>query len=103
MVIKLFDVLTPKTTPPEKQIWNDPDPKIQWALDILEPPGGGYQESIAKRLFFPGFGLVTGFSVLAFTNILRKIPLKANLFGYLGIGKDVFRDGRRSFIWELGD
>jgi len=85
-MVKIFDVLIPKTTPPEKQVWNDPDPGIQWALDILEPPGGGYQEKIFNRLCYPFMGLVAGVGTIASSNIMRKIPLKANLMGYLGLG-----------------
>lgn len=85
-MVKIFDALIPKTTPPEKQVWNDPDPRIQWALDILEPPGGGYQEKILNRLSFPFGGLVAGLFIVGTSNYMRKIPVRANLFGYLGMG-----------------
>jgi len=85
-MVKLFDAFTQKITPPEGQVWNDPDPRIQWALDILEPPLGNYEERIATRFMYPLGGFALGISAIALNNAMRKIPIKSNLFGFLGLG-----------------
>ena len=53
-----FDALIPKETPPEKRIWEDPDPRIQWALDILEPKGKYAEppERLVSRFSYPFVG-----------------------------------------------
>ena len=83
--MKLYDQLIPKTTPPEKQIWNDPDPRIQWALDILEPPGGNMPESIIHRFSYPFIGFWSGVGAVAFSNMKRRIPMTSNLFGFAAL------------------
>ena len=61
-IIRPYEALVPKETPPEKRIWEDPDPRVQWALDILEPPGkyGQPPEKIQHRFGFPIFGAAVG-------------------------------------------
>ena len=65
-LIRPFDALIPKETPPEKRIWENPDPRIQWALDILEPPGkyGQPPERIFNRFAYPVGGGALGAMVI---------------------------------------
>merc|ERR1712062_593149 len=83
--IRPFDALIPKETPPEKRVWEEPDPRIQWALDILEPPGEYAQlpERIGARFFFPFFGMSLGQFGVFLNNISRKLPVRSNLVGYV--------------------
>merc|ERR1711953_133732 len=73
-----------RETPPEKRIWENPDPRIQWALDILEPPGkyGQPPERIFNRFAYPVGGAALGATVIAVNNMFRKIPVKSNIVGY---------------------
>ena len=68
-LIQPFDALIPKETPPEKRIWENPDPRIQWALDILEPPGkyGQPPERIFNRFAYPVGGGALGAMVIGKT------------------------------------
>jgi len=83
-LIRPFDAFIPKETPPEKRIWENPDPRIQWALDILEPQGkyGQPPERIFNRFCYPFGGAALGAGIVALNNIFRKIPVKSNIVGY---------------------
>ena len=80
-MVKLFQDLHPETTPSEKRVWENPDPRIQWALDILEPPGGE-MNSLHSRVLLPVSCGAFGFLSLAINNYVRKIPMRANFLGY---------------------
>jgi len=79
-----FDALIPKETPPEKRIWEDPDPRIHWALDILEPKGKYAEppERLVSRFAYPFGGFCMGAGLIGGSNIMRKLPLKSNIVGY---------------------
>ena len=80
-MVKLFQDLHPETTPSDEKVWENPDPKIQWALDILEPPGGE-MNSLLSRVALPVGSGVFGFLTVAMNNYVKKLPLRSNVVGY---------------------
>ena len=91
-MVKLFQELYPETTPSEERVWENPDPRIQWALDILEPPGGEMR-SLASRIAPPLGGAIFGFGFVATRNYVRKIPLRSNILGYAALTLGGFLGG----------
>ena len=83
-MVKLHQEFYPETTPPDKRVWEDPDPKIKWALDILEPPGGE-QMTLMSRIAMPFIGGFGGFVGILGHNYFRRIPLRSNIFGYVAL------------------
>merc|ERR1712214_78269 len=83
-MVLLHQDLEKEVTPPDERIWENPDPRIQWALDILEPPGkyGQPPERIFNRFAYPVGGGALGAMVIAMNNMFRKIPVKSNIVGY---------------------
>ena len=78
----------PYETPPEDRLWENPDPKIKWALDILDDEGFS-QESIMQRGVYPLAGAGGGFLASVMQNRLYRRPLFANLPMYaltIGLG-----------------
>merc|ERR1712029_1311887 len=67
-MVLLHQDLEKEVTPPDERIWENPDPRIQWALDILEPPGGEIKSLVSGVMTF---------------NFQRKIPVKSNLAAYV--------------------
>merc|ERR1711862_722281 len=55
---------------------------FQWALDILEPPGGEIK-SLVSRVMLPSSGAFLGFIGVMTFNFQRKIPVKSNLAAYV--------------------
>merc|ERR1712241_1650655 len=102
-IIRPYEALVPKETPPEKRIWEDPDPRVQWALDILEPPGkyGQPPEKIQHRFGFPIVGAAAGSFLVATSNILRRVPTKSNVVGYAAMTIFGIYLGEKSRLWNL--
>ena len=60
---ELWPNQTPQVTPPDQRVWENPDPRIQWALDTLDPPGPREnQESHWSRWGWQTFGFWAGVS-----------------------------------------
>ena len=61
-----------------EKIWEKPDPRIKWALDILEPKG--YEPTnMINYFFWPGLvSAGTGLSPM-FVNLMLKRPLFASI------------------------
>ena len=56
----------------EEKIWEKPDPRIKWALDLLDGNEGYEQGGIINYFFYPSlFGGVMGLS-----NVFRNIALR---------------------------
>ncbi len=72
MVYGTFDKDIPETTPPEKQVWNDPDPGVKWALDLIDLDNQPH--SIFSRFWKAGLGGFAGFMGMRIRNRYRKIP-----------------------------
>ena len=83
-MILLHQDLERDITPPDERIWENPDPRIQWALDILEPPGGEIQ-SLVSRGLLPSTGAFLGFFGVIGYNFQKKLPIKSNLAAYVGL------------------
>ena len=81
-MVLLHQDLEKEVTPPDERIWENPDPRIQWALDILEPPGGEIK-SLVSRVILPSSGAFLGFIGVMTFNFQRKIPVKSNLAAYV--------------------
>lgn len=81
-MVLLHQDLEKEVTPPDERIWENPDPRIQWALDILEPPGGEIK-SLVSRVMLPSSGAFLGFIGVMTFNFQRKIPVKSNLAAYV--------------------
>ena len=81
-MVLLHQDLEKEVTPPDERIWENPDPRIQWALDILEPPGGEIK-SLVSRVMLPASGVFLGFIGVMTFNFQRKIPVKSNLAAYV--------------------
>lgn len=77
MVKKLFDHLIPETTPESKRVWENPDPRIQWALDILEPKP--VYESLFQRSMPTLIALGFSMGAFAYGNKINKVPRNAGL------------------------
>ena len=82
-----------ETSAPEDRIWEkDPDPRIKWALDILEP-AIPEKEGLWDRMMWPGLGVLIGFGGSCIYNVTRRRPMMGNAlqlvaavsaFGFLG-------------------
>ena len=83
----------PETSAPEDRIWEqDPDPRIKWALDILEP-AIPEKEGLWDRAIWPGLGVFTGFAGSTIYNVMKRRPAMGNalqlvgamaVFGFIG-------------------
>ena len=83
----------PETSAPEDRIWEkDPDPRIKWALDILEP-AIPEKEGLWDRAMWPGLGVTIGAVGSCLYNITRRRPMMGNalqlaasvaVFGFIG-------------------
>ena len=87
-----------EVTPPEERVWENPDPRIQWALDILEPPGGEIK-SLVSRVLLPIGGAFTGFLGVLTVNYMRKQPVRSNLVSYVGLTCLGFFGGEKMENW----
>ena len=68
----------PETSAPEDRIWEkDVDPRIKWALDILEP-AIPEKEGLWDRSMWPGLGVLIGFGGSCIHNITKRRPMMGN-------------------------
>ena len=89
----------PETSAPEDKIWEkDPDPRIKWALDILEP-AIPERESLWDRSFWPGLGIVCGVLSSGIANGLRRRPMYGNALQLLAFGGAGAFFGERARIY----
>ena len=75
----------PEITPESRRVWEDPDPRVKWALDILDPKRDYMRESLFGRLMFPALGGAAGFFTVAANNKMFRLPRRANIFGYIAV------------------
>merc|ERR1711992_531827 len=70
---------TPETTPPEERVWEAPDERIKWALELLEPKVP-LKETLSDRYFAPAFGSSMMFGLAVFHNYTMRQPIfKSNI------------------------
>jgi len=84
-----------------EKIWEKPDPRIQWALDILEPKG--YEPvTIPTHFWYPTIFAAMGYTSAIFRNVIARRPITASyhvaigaaVLGWLGgvQARDMFKD-----------
>jgi len=88
-MVRTFQDLKQETTPPGERVWEDPDPRVKWALDILEPEGE--RETFFNRTVPLIAGAMAGLGTTFMHNSARRMPAHFNIFGYvtglcIGIG-----------------
>ena len=70
-------------TPEERRIWEKPpDPRIKWALDILEPEPP-IKESIWARTMWPSVGVAHGLGFVMWNRYRKSLPLYTGLLDTL--------------------
>lgn len=86
----------PETTPPEKRVWEDPDPRVKWALDILEPEPSfqPLHYRIAPACLGAGVGytavrLFIRFRIMPIT--IGLLPQAIGLFGGFAFGEHLYQ------------
>lgn len=68
----------------DKKIWEDPDPRVQWALKILDDEG--FKESaLTSDIFYPLLGLSTFTAASLVRNMSMRAPLGTSLHITLGL------------------
>ena len=89
-------------TPEERRIWeHPPDPKIKWALEILEPDPP-IKESIWARTMWPSIGVAHGMGFVIWNRYRKALPLYTGLLSILaasalglGVGEAIWRYAER--------
>lgn len=102
----LFEHLIPETTPESQRVWENPDPRIKWALDILEPKP--LYEPMWYRILPTTFA--TGMCLAAWHvgNKMNKFPKNAGIvigafwgiFGYFA-GEKIYQTQKSMQADEL--
>jgi hypothetical protein len=83
---RLYEDLDPvKLTPASERIWENPDPRVKWALDYFDSEGIE-SETLLSRFSLTAISGATNFGMVAVYNMIMKRPLKSNLLGYAFCG-----------------
>ncbi len=95
---------SPGASPPEDRIWEkEPDPRIKWALDLMDDEGYK-QETLLHRLLWPATGLVQGVLGCRFLNGMGRKPFYANIpfQTFLIVSSLAFWEGLRKIAIHRG-
>lgn len=59
--------------------WDEVDPRVQWAIDILDSPPGWEPSSVYTHYFPAGLCTIIGGAIIPIRNVVKRMPFRTSL------------------------